>query len=71
LPFNVIASRFRKTDQRFISLAKEWSAEELDEKIIFQFVDGGDGIMTRKEILLHLVNHSTYHRGVISALLYS
>ena len=24
----------------------------------------------RKEILMHLVNHSTYHRGFVSTLLY-
>ena len=26
--------------------------------------------MTRQDILLHLVNHATYHRGFVSTLLY-
>lgn len=34
-----------------------------DEPIRFQFVDGGDGVMTGREMLLHVVNHTTFHRG--------
>lgn len=42
---------------------------ELDEDIAFHFVGGGDGVMTRGEILMHLVNHGTYHRGFVSDML--
>ena len=38
--------------------------------IDFAFVDGGTGSMSRFEILLHLANHATYHRGFISDMLY-
>ena len=31
---------------------------------------GGDGAMTRAEILLHLANHATYHRGFVSDMFY-
>ena len=41
------------------------SAEALSLVVRFRFADGKDGAMTRAEILFHLVNHGTYHRGVI------
>jgi uncharacterized damage-inducible protein DinB len=41
-----------------------------DESVPFTFVDGGAGIMTRGEMLLHVVNHKTYHRGYVADLLY-
>jgi uncharacterized damage-inducible protein DinB len=31
----------------------------------FQFADGKPGMMTQEEILFHLVNHGSYHRGAI------
>jgi uncharacterized damage-inducible protein DinB len=33
-------------------------------------VGGGDGAMTRGQILLHLVNHTSYHRGFVADLFY-
>lgn len=43
---------------------------ELEEVVRFTFVGGGEGAMSRQDILLHLVNHATYHRGFVSTLLY-
>jgi uncharacterized damage-inducible protein DinB len=34
------------------------------------FIGGGRGKMTRAQILLHIVNHGTYHRGFVSDLMY-
>jgi len=42
----------------------------LDERVPFVFVGGGEGIMTRGEMLLHVVNHTTYHRGFIADMFY-
>jgi uncharacterized damage-inducible protein DinB len=42
----------------------------LDEKLSFTFVGGGDGAMTRGEILQHLVNHTSYHRGFVAQMMY-
>ena len=36
----------------------------------FQLVDGGEGTMSRNEIILHVVNHCTYHRGLVSDMMY-
>ncbi|WP_081064367.1 DinB family protein [Burkholderia stagnalis] len=35
----------------------------MDEPIRFRFLDGGEGVMTRREMLFHVVNHATFHRG--------
>lgn len=70
LPFPDVARRLREMNDHYVGLARGWSETELAETIRFEFVGGGDGAMTREDILLHLVNHSTYHRGFVSTLLY-
>jgi uncharacterized damage-inducible protein DinB len=42
----------------------------LGEKVRFTFVGGGEGVMTRGEILQHLVNHTTYHRGFVAQMMH-
>ena len=37
-----------------------------EEKVIFTFADGKRGMMTVQEILFHIVNHGSYHRGNIA-----
>lgn len=70
LPFPEIAQRLREMNTHYVGLARRWTEDELAETVTFEFVGGGDGAMTREDILLHLVNHSTYHRGFVSTLLY-
>lgn len=70
LPFSEVAQRLRAIDAYYVDLASSWSDAELAEKVHFEFVGGGEGVMTRQDILLHLANHSTYHRGFISTLIY-
>lgn len=41
------------------------TSEILNDQVSFQFADGKQGRMTRLEILFHIVNHGTYHRGAI------
>ena len=36
----------------------------------FTLIGGNRGVMTRGEILLHIVNHTTYHRGFVADLMY-
>jgi len=36
-----------------------------DDSIRFKFVDGKNGMLTREEVIYHLINHGTYHRGAI------
>ncbi len=69
-PIADVRTQLENQDRYYVALAQELSQAELDEVINFTFVGGGDGAMTRAEILLHLVNHATYHRGFISDMLY-
>jgi len=53
-------------DQWFISYADALTNEAYDDFVDFEFVDGGRGRMTRGDILLHIANHTSYHRGFVA-----
>jgi uncharacterized damage-inducible protein DinB len=57
-------------DEWYIDWSDTISDAALDEKVSFTYVGGGDGVMTRGQILLHLVNHTSYHRGFAADLFY-
>lgn len=57
-------------DQWYIQYADELPEAAHDEIVSFRFVDGGPGAMTRGDILLHIVNHKTYHRGWVADLFF-
>ena len=57
-------------DSWYIRYAEEMSDRSGEEIVNFTFIGGGEGSMTRGDILLHVVNHTTYHRGHIAALIY-
>jgi len=57
-------------DQWYIDYAASLSSQQLSEDIRFDFVGGGGGIMSRREIILHVVNHGTYHRGFVGDMMY-
>jgi uncharacterized damage-inducible protein DinB len=43
---------------------------EESEIVEFRFIGGGPGSMTRRDILLHVANHGTYHRGNVASMMY-
>jgi uncharacterized damage-inducible protein DinB len=49
--------------------ASSLPGKRLAEEVSFRFLDGKRGAMTREEVLFHLVNHGTYHRGAIGRAL--
>ena len=57
-------------DAWYISYTASLSNASLCEVVPFVFVDGGKGSMTRLEILQHIVNHGTYHRGFVGDMFY-
>lgn len=52
----------------------DWAAAQSDatlgEPVRFTLLSGKAGTMSRAEILEHIVNHSTYHRGFVASLLH-
>ncbi len=59
-----------RIDQWYVDCADGLCEKAHDETVHFHFVDGGAGAMTRGDILLHVVNHKTYHRGYVADVLY-
>ena len=62
-PLEELRAAQRALDQWYIDWSDGMTDATLDEKVSFTFVGGGEGVMTRGQILLHLVNHTSYHRG--------
>ncbi len=57
-------------DHWYIHYADTAPESRLDEVVDFHFVDGGAGSLSRADMLLHVVNHKTYHRGYVADMLY-
>ncbi len=57
-------------DRWYIDFFDKASAEDLERAIEFTLIGGNQGTMTRGEMLLHIVNHTTYHRGFVADLFY-
>lgn len=69
-PLQDLWKAVQQTDRWYAEYACGLTAREATEAVDFQFVSGEAGRMTRGEILLHVVNHGTYHRGLVSDMLY-
>ena len=57
-------------DAWYVALSDAFTPATAGEKIRFDYIGGGEGAMTRAEILLHIVNHGTYHRGFVADFFY-
>lgn len=60
----------QRMDEWYVDYTEDLSDIQLDTVVEFEFVGGGRGAMTREQILLHIVNHGTYHRGFVGDMLY-
>lgn len=69
-PLSALRQNQLTEDDWYISFADLQSEETLSQVIDFKFVDGGPGSLSRGDILLHIANHKTYHRGYVADMLY-
>ena len=60
----------QEIDAWYIAWSDALTDAALAETARFTFVGGGEGAMTRGEILLHIVNHTSYHRGFVAEMFY-
>ena len=57
-------------DAWFIDYAGQLDANASEEIVHFVFIGGGDGAMSRADMLRHVVTHGSYHRGQVSQMMY-
>ena len=60
----------QEIDRWYIDWSDRQSDAGLEEEVAFTLIGGNRGVMTRGEILLHVVNHTSYHRGFVADLFY-
>ncbi|MBI2752949.1 MAG: DinB family protein [Betaproteobacteria bacterium] len=60
----------QEIDAWYIAWSDDLTPAAADEQVHFTYVGGGQGVMTRGEILLHIVNHTSYHRGFVADLFF-
>lgn len=66
----VLVKKQREMNEWYVRYADSITESELAEIVEFEFIGGGAGSMSRRDILLHVVNHNTYHRGHAADILY-
>jgi uncharacterized damage-inducible protein DinB len=60
----------QELDQWYVAAYDGMDDTRLNQTVSFSFVGGGEGAMTRGEMLQHLVNHTSYHRGFVAQMIY-
>ncbi|HEX6266164.1 MAG TPA: DinB family protein, partial [Burkholderiales bacterium] len=60
----------QELDRWYIQWSDAAPEPSLDEKVRFTYVGGGEGLMSRREILQHLVVHTGYHRGFVAQMMF-
>ena len=57
-------------NQWYIDWSDRQSQASLDEAVNFAFIGGEKGSVSRGDMLLHVVNHATYHRGWVAEMFF-
>ena len=69
-PLDELWRKQQEIDAWYIAWSDKLTPAALDEEVHFTFVGGGEGVLTRGDILLHVVNHTSYHRGFVADLFF-
>jgi len=69
-PLEELWKQQRVIDTWYVAWSDRMTEAALAEKLRFTLIGGNEGAMTRAEILLHIVNHTSYHRGFVGDLFY-
>lgn len=65
----IASERLRKIDQDLQQFTSRLTQEELDGRRGYKTTEGKDYSNHLSDLLLHVANHSSYHRGQIATLL--
>ncbi len=60
----------QEIDRWYIEFSDSLDAPALGERLAITLIGGNRTSMSRGEILLHVVNHTTYHRGFVADMFY-
>jgi uncharacterized damage-inducible protein DinB len=69
-PFVELQPAQAALDAWYVEYVEALSESAAEESVDFEFIGGGRGSMSRADVVLHVVNHTTYHRGHIGDMLY-
>ena len=69
-PLEELRRNQQAIDDWYVAWSDAQSEQALAQPVHFTLIGGNRGTMTRGEILLHVVNHTTYHRGFVADLMY-
>src|SRR5258705_12706506 len=69
-PLDELRKKQQAVDDWYVTWSDRLPDAALDERVSFTLIGGNRGEMTRGEILLHIVNHTSYHRGFVADLFY-
>ena len=61
--FQALVAAVKDVDAWFLAYVTNLPSSSLQEQMSFVFTDGDAGLMSREEILLHVITHGGYHRG--------
>ena len=69
-PLEELRAKQQAIDDWYIAWSDAQTDATLAQPVHFTLIGGNRGVMTRGEILLHIVNHTTYHRGFVADFFY-
>jgi uncharacterized damage-inducible protein DinB len=67
--FPSLSTARQQDDQRIIAYVESLSEAQMEETWLYQTLNGTPQKQRRREILAHLFNHQTHHRGQAHAIL--
>ena len=69
-PLSALWDKQQAIDDWYVRWSDTLTEETLDSPVSYTLIGGNKGVMTRREILFHVVNHSSYHRGFVADLFF-
>ncbi|MGO4503462.1 MULTISPECIES: DinB family protein [unclassified Dyella] len=70
LPFDELRARQQAMNAWYLEYASSLTPAQAAEVVTFEFIGGVQGRMSREDMVLHVVNHATYHRGFVADMFY-
>lgn len=61
-----LGKRLTKSGAWYLNYVSSLNIKDYEDIVSFVFADGKSGFLTIEEILFHIINHGSYHRGSIA-----